>query len=82
MIMNDKWTRNNNIKIINNKSESKYILVIVEEFLEDSCRWLVVDKIIDVALGVEKLISSYISLFSDYYNLKQEILVWNWWHKI
>jgi len=63
--------------IINNKLESEYILVIVEEFLEDSCGWLVINKIIDVALSMEKLVSLYISLFSDYYNLKQEILAWN-----
>ena len=68
--------------IINNKLESEYILVIVEEFLEDSCGWLVVNKIIDVALDVEKLVSLYIYLFSDYCNLKQEILAWNWWHRI
>jgi len=68
--------------IINNKLESEYILVIVEEFLEDSCGWLVINKIIDVALSMEKLVSLYISLFSDYYNLKQEILAWNWWHRI
>ena len=68
--------------VINNKSESEYILVIVEEFLEDSCGWLVINKIIDMALSMEKLVSLYISLFSDYYNLKQEILAWNWWHRI
>ena len=68
--------------IINNKLESEYILVIVEEFLEDSCGWLVINKIIDMALSMEKLVSLYISLFSDYYNLKQEILAWNWWHRI
>jgi len=39
------------------------MLAIVKEFQKDEYKWLVEDKIIDKALGMEKLVFLYLSFF-------------------